>query len=249
MDMCPECRVVLSLFEKKCPLCGSDSVETDTDNLLPTPEFSNKRVREAVAADKTVLQSAIAQLSPSEKRRMTVEMLSVTLGIILIVTFGLDFLFSRSVTWSRYTGISLVFLWLAASIPFIFWNKPLIVAAILSPALIGTIYLWSVFIGTSSWFMALGLPISLAIILAIIIPWFIISVQQRKGLNAIGVMLASAVFLCIGIDASVSRFVGGSISLSWSIVIFISAIPVAGLFFYLHYRVTNQATLRKLFRL
>ncbi len=244
-----ECDVYLSDEAERCSLCGSRAVDMNepTSSVLPDPpsHITNATIRDGESG----LEAAIGQLLPAERRRMTAELLSVTIGSIFIVTTGLDFLFSTALTWSRYTGITLCYIWMLSAFPLLAWNKRLLVALVLSGATIVTVFLWALFTGHLSWFFTLGLPISASLIACVIGPYFLISVQHRKGLNAVGVVLAFSVLFCIAIDAAVHVHLEQRISLSWSIVVCISAIPVAALLFYLHYRVTNRASLRKLFRL
>ena len=110
-------------------------------------------------------------------------------------------------------------------------------------------FAWFFLVGRSALFLPLGLPITLAFELSLLGPYVIVSRQRRNGLNSVGVVLAFACFLCVVVDGSVSLFLRRDALLSWSVIVCISAIPVAGLFFYLHYRITNRASLRKLFRL
>lgn len=207
----------------------------------------NGPVRSAGHGDAGIDQEDV--LSPRERRRMVFELVSVSVAIILIVTTGIDFLVSRRISWSLYSGISLAAIWVFSSAPLILWERPAFVFTALTPAIVALVFAWFFLVGRRELFLPLGLPITLAFEISLLCPYVIIMRQKRKGLNTVGVILAFACFLCAVIDGSVSLFLRSVAFLSWSIIVCISAIPVAGLFFYLHYRITNRASLRKLFRL
>lgn len=249
MKMCPVCKVYLADESDSCPLCHVPVSSASGDVPANAPSIPSGIKKVSSPVERATSFDGIEQLSPDERRWMTVELISVSLGIILIVTLGIDFLFSRGISWSRYTSLSLAALWLLSAGPFLLWGRPALAFSVLGPSLIFLVFLWSFFTGSTGWFLDLGFPITLACEIALVGSYEIISRQKRKGLNSVGVVLAAAVFLCTVIDGSVGFLLHGRIRLSWSIVVSISAIPVAGLFFYLHYRVTNRASLRKLFRL
>jgi hypothetical protein len=266
MRLCPECRVYLSDETDACPLCRTPSVpagdSTDSgtaaggarpDDGIPVPPSGIRAARDAFPVDARDMRDArddsLDELSPRERRRMVFELVSVSVAIILIVTTGIDFLISRGITWSLYSGISLAAIWILSAAPLMLWEKPALVFTVLTPAIVALSFAWFFLVGHSDLFLPLGLPITLAFEISLLGPYIIVMRQRRKGLNTAGVVLAFAGFLCIVIDASVSRFLGSAAPLSWSVIVCVSAIPVAGLFFYLHYRITNRASLRKLFRL
>jgi hypothetical protein len=178
-----------------------------------------------------------------------VELFSVSVGMILVVTLVVDFLLTRGISWSRYTSITLVFIWLCSAIPLILWKHPWLVISVLGPAAILEVLLWFLIPGDIRLFPRLGLPITVLVEGAIVSSGALIAIQKNKGLNAAGIVLAAIGIVCLGIDLCISRFRTGLFECGWSIIVAISALPVAGFFFYLHYRVINRASLRKIFRL
>lgn len=241
MPYCPKCKVALAPGSEFCPLCLERSVvQLGTVPADHTPMSYADVVRDADEREK---------LSPAEIRQMVFELLCVSFGILLLVTLGIDFLVLGGITWSRYTSIIFIVCWLYSAMPLVFWGKPWLTYAVLGPSLLVAVFLWSVFSGTPGWFLPLALPITLFLEAAVVSSFTLIAIQKLKGLNTVGILLAATSFLCVGIDGAINFYLRGIPSLSWSVVVIISAIPVAGFFFYLHYRVTNQASLRKIFRL
>jgi hypothetical protein len=257
MKLCPDCRVYLSDETAVCPLCRTAVVSAASDpgiasgqTGIPVPPAGIRILSAGVSARAVAsVESAVDELSPHERRRMVFELVSVSVAIILIVTTGIDFLLSQGISWSLYSSISLGAIWVFSAAPLVLWERPALVFTVLTPVIVALVFAWFFLVGKYSLFLPLGLPITLAFEISLLCPYVIIMRQKRKGLNTVGVILAFAVFLCTVIDGAVCLFLDKDVPLTWSIVVCISAIPVAGLFFYLHYRITNRASLRKLFRL
>jgi hypothetical protein len=250
MKMCPLCRVYLPDGTDACPLCRTSLRERADGEEGPFPSSpSGLRHCDETGASPSVGPDGEIKLSPSETRRIAIELVSVSVGIILTVTVGLDYLFSQDLGWSRYTCLALVLVWSFAAFPLIFWGRPALILASAGTMLLLDLLCMALVSGSLGWYLTLGLPIAVAVLAAAAGSWILIAVQKRKGLNSVGVLLAAAVFICSAIDATVGYRLTGILRITWSIIVCISAIPVAALFFWLHYRVTNRASLRKLFRL
>jgi hypothetical protein len=189
------------------------------------------------------------RLSPREKRVLTVELLSVSLGIVLAVTVILDFLISGTITWSRYTSLVIVMAYLCSAMPLILWGHPWLVFAVLGPSLVLAVFLWAVCTGDLSWFLLPALPIALLTEAVVVASATLIRVSKTHGLNVVAIVISAVAVLCAGIELSLEFHLGEPAGLSWSAIVVCSVVPVAGFFFYLHYRIMRQASLRKLFRL
>jgi hypothetical protein len=180
---------------------------------------------------------------------MVFELLSVSFGIMLAVTLCVDFLLLRGISWSRYTSLVLLMTYLCAAIPLILWGHPWLIYSVLGPSLFLFVFLWALFSGDFSWLLVPALPITVCFEGAVVTSLTLISVSRRHGLNVVGIVLVALAFLSATIDASIDMYRTGAVYLSWSVIVLVSLIPVAGFFFYLHYRVMKRASLRKLFRL
>ncbi|HOV14126.1 MAG TPA: hypothetical protein PK771_07575 [Spirochaetota bacterium] len=246
MPYCPKCYVELAPRSDLCPLCGSHPVTAlDSNSSSSVVEMHSEvpfapDVRNADENEK---------LTPKELRKMVVELLAVSIGIVLTVTILIDLIFFKGISWSRFTSIALVILWLTTAIPLILWKHPWLIFSVLGPSFLLAVFLWFVFTGNIYSFLTLGMPITLLMECITLSSGVLIYIQSKKGLNAVGVVLAAIGIACTGIDIILTLFFEKKFFLSWSIIVGISAIPVSGFFFYLHYRVTNRASLKKLFRL
>lgn len=244
MPYCPSCRVELAPQARNCPLCGAPSEETlepaQTQKPMHSEMAYTPKVHNAEEMDK---------LTPAEIRTMAIELLSVSIGIALAVTFFIDIIVNHRLTWSAFSGVAMVSIWLYAAIPLILWKHPWITYSVLGPSTLLSIFLFFLFSGNIRWFLPVGMPLTLLLEAAIVVSGVLIVVQKKKGLNTIGVILATIAFFCAGIDITLSLSFLGKFSMGWSTIVLMAALPVSGFFFYLHYRVTKSASLRKLFRL
>jgi hypothetical protein len=188
-------------------------------------------------------------LEPAQLRKLLVELSAVSVGMALALTLAVDFLLAGGLSWSRFTSLALVFAWLSAAMPLVLWKRPWLVFSVLGPSALVAVFLWFLFLGRLDLFLSLALPIAILLEAVVVATGVLVSIQRHKGLNSAGTVLAAVAILCLGIELCLSRFGSGHLACSWSAVVAISALPVAGLFFYLHYRVFHHASLRKIFRL
>lgn len=248
MTYCPSCRVTLADTCTLCPLCQGHSVVSDD----PVPDIQPVHTEDSgvVRFPSAVLNADQKEkLTLEEKRLIIVELLSVSVGIILIITTGIDILLSRTLTWSKYTSLILCMVWFLFAMPLLLWGKTWSVFLVLAPILPGGVLMLALFSGDLSWFIMPALPIILLVEAVVLASFVLIAREKQKGLNCVGVILAAGALVCVGLDMISEFSLTRRIRLSWSLVVLVSLLPVAGFFFYLHYRVINKATLRKLFRL
>lgn len=243
MRYCPKCRVSLGENVDFCPLCGARGVDAleETPASEHAPVSWTREIRDA--------EQSRVRLLPAERRKIAFEILAVSFAIALVVTLGLDFLANHRFTWSLYAGLAILFAGLCATMPLILWGRPWLVYAVLGPSLLLCVFLWALFSGGTYWFLPIALPLVVLIEGVVVAALPIIAVQRRKGLNTLAVILLAIAVLCVGIETILSIFAFGAFSLTWSLVVVVVSLPVAGLFMYLHYRVMNRASLRRIFRL
>jgi hypothetical protein len=239
MPYCPKCGVELEESLKRCPLCKSpvsDLAEPKADHAGVFPESSY---------DPEIFEG----LTKAERKKVAIEVLSVSFLIALAVTLLINLAVNRAITWSLYPASSIVFLWIMISSLITFEGKPLLIYAIIGPSLIAYVFCLDLIDWQLSWFLDVGLPIALAFEFAVSLTTLFATLLRRKGMNLVGLILLGIDFLCLCIEAVLTRRFTGKISFGWSVVVSVALVPVSVFLFYLHYRITKQASLRKLFRL
>lgn len=241
MNYCPRCGVALSEEAARCPLCGGAPVgekppAADAGGVAyPGPEDGRPE------------SSSGAAPGPA-RRRLAVELLSVSLGIALAVTLLADLFANRAITWSRYSSVVLAGVWLASALPVILRRHLWLLFAALAPSLVLLVFLMDVLDGRADWFLGYGLPIALGTEAAAAAAGALVGAQRRRGVNAVAVFLCGAAGLCFVVETTVDLNRSGALSWDWSAVAAFALLPTAALLFYLHYRVLDRASLRKLFR-
>lgn len=274
MTYCTECRLFLASDAVHCPLCGSEAGTIPADVTRPQFDASSSGCPERVSPagvktamfgipvtdttisatpepDSSTAYSRIksSRLTAAERRILAFELLSVTFGIALLMTLVFDILITRQITWSRFTTISLLTLYLCAGMPLVLWGHPWLIYAVLGPATGAAVLVWALVSDGFQWFLALGLPLVALFQACVLACLVLVLIQKRRGLNVVAIVLATVALICAGVELLVSHFLTGNFNLSWSLVVLVSMVPPAGLFFYLHYRIMDRASLRKLFRL
>lgn len=258
MKYCPRCGVELAEDATRCVLCGQRAITEkpgvaeasglDYPAIASGPVVSGRLSEIEIGAD-AFARAVRESLNESERSRVAVELLSVCLGGALLMTCLMDIFANRAFTWSLFSSLGIISAWMLMAMPLILRGYRWILYAVLAPYLVLAMFLLFLFSGRLGQFVRYGLPIALTIdgIAAGIMG--ILAAFRRKGLNALAVILCAVATMCILIEIVVDLNTLRSLALSWSVIVTIALVPAAGLLFFLHYRIVDQASLRKLFRL
>jgi Family of unknown function (DUF6320) len=243
MLLCPHCGVELADSSRSCPLCRAA--------LHPAALHQAARSGEAPSTypDKAQDPEDFEALSAGEKLKIFIEIYSVCSAIACFVVLAVEILLSKRIWWSAYPVVSVCFAWVLVCVPILLRRHPWIVFAILAPT--AALFVLAIDFLTSgvSWFLPVGLPIVLLIEAAALLCIVLSVASKRKGLNIIAIGLLGVAIIGVGIETVLGLNYAQRIMVTWSAVVATVALPIAGLLFYLHYRITNRASLKKLFRL
>ncbi|MCX7656421.1 MAG: DUF6320 domain-containing protein [Treponemataceae bacterium] len=248
---CSACGVFVRSTDVRCPLCGKPTIEggsfQEGEKLPEKPPLASEGG--ISVPGNTDPYGEMKSLSRGEKRFIMVELLSVFSGIAVVVTLLVDLFTSHRIGWSLYALFGIITFWLMVNIPLLLYRHPWIVVAVLAPSLPLLVFIFDVLDGNISWFLPFGLPITVLTELCSILVGVFVGIMKRKGLNVFAVLLVVATLFCVGLEGILSLNFQGKLLFSWSVVVALSCVPMAGILFYLHYRIMHQASLRKLFRL
>lgn len=260
---CPRCGVLLAEDSVGCPLCGAVPVRdrpaaADAGGVAYPPprrivkngasqESRDSALRSSPEDDRD--ESHPDVLTSAERRRVAVELLSVAFGIALGVAVLADLFANRAFSWSLYAAVGLVSAWLYIAMPLILYRHPWILFAAIAPASVLMVFLLDVFDGRITWFFRYGLPLVLSFAGIAAGTGAVVGAFKRRGLNAPAAVLCGVAAFCLCVETTVDLNSTHSLSYDWSVVVAFALVPTAGLLFYLHYRIMNRASLRKLFRL
>jgi hypothetical protein len=239
MPYCPKCGVELDEGLTSCPLCKSPVIGEKDGKENPAGAFPE------TAYDPETLEG----LTVSDRKKVAMEVISVSFAIALAVTVLINLTVNKTVSWSLFPVSSLIFLWVVISSMIVFEGRTWLIYAIIGPSILVFVFCLDVLDGPVKWFLDVGLPLVLVLELVVALTTLFVSLMRRKGMNLIAIILLGINFLCLGIDGVLTHRFGGQMSFGWSVVVSIALVPISAFLFYLHYRITKQASLKKLFRL
>ena len=258
MKYCPRCGVELAEESARCVLCGQRAVEdrpaaadasgVEYPAVAAEPATASAFSEIEIGAD-AFARAVRESLNESEKRMVAVELLSVCLGGALVMTCLIDVFTNRAFTWSLFSSLGIISAWMIIAMPLILHGYRWILYAVLAPYIVLAIFLWSVFSGRLGTFVLYGLPIALTVDAIAAGMLGIVAAFRRKGLNAMAVVLCGVAAFCVLAEIVIDLNADRALALGWSVIVAIALVPAAGVLFYLHYRIVDQASLRKLFRL
>lgn len=200
-------------------------------------------------ADDADTAAPLDGLKRSERSRLALELLGLVFGIALVTTLLVDLFVNRALAWSRYSSAAIAAAWAYASAPIALRKKPGRALAALFGVTIALLLGLDVADGRLSWSIAIGMPIAIVGFCGFAFAAAATRMAKRKGLNVLGISLASVAFVALGVELVLDLAALGRPDLRWSVVVAFALIPSSTLLFYLHHRITDRASLRKLFRL
>jgi hypothetical protein len=188
-------------------------------------------------------------LTPEQRRKLFLELFTVCSLIAAAVVLAVNVLVEGRLSWSLYPLASIAWLWLLVAIPQILRRHPWLSFAVLGPSSLLFLLALDSVDGSLDWFPTMGLPIGLLLEGLAVACAVLSAAAKRKGINVIAIVLSGTVAACVGVELLINLNFAGRLFLSWSAIVAIAGLPLAGFLFYMHYRIVNRASLRKLFHL
>jgi phosphatidylserine synthase len=217
---------------KICPLCGKD------------PE--NRGKPEQITGN---YPSDIIQLEKKENRRYLWELSSVIAFSGIAVCTLLDLLTGKGPNWSLFSDVSITAAWVILTL-YLFAYKRTVALIILQMLTILTALFFIDLIATGrEWFFPVGLPITVAGFIAAGIVIVLYRSFRFKGLNIIASALISLSGYCIITEIVFDKYRNSFVNLQWSLIVAVSILPVALLFFFFHYRLKKGNRLDSFFHI
>lgn len=237
MPICPDCGVILPEFTTHCPLCRNairSEVEEETERAYP---------------QKAVDPENFENFTDKQKIRVFFEVFAVCSLLACITLLAVELLVEHRIGWALYPVASIIYLYILISTPLAIRKHPWIAGGIVAIATLTFVMALDIIDPLSSWFLVLGLPIVLIVELSLLCVVAIITRMKRKGINTIAVALIGASVICTGIELVMDMASAGTVRLEWSAVVAVTCLPISGLLLYLHHRIVNRVSLKKLFHL
>jgi hypothetical protein len=188
--------------------------DTETPSLPSSQAFA--RQMETVVSPDDLMQ---------RRYGVVIVVLSTLVAIPALVCILVDWLYGGG-GWSRFVVASLVLVWWLGFTPRLFFRKSLVIC-LSDVGLIG-LFLFAVDImgPWRGWSLNPGLPIILATALFVVMVWLALRLYHTQTGFVLATVFGAAVALCLVVDASVSYFLTGRLSVLWSLITMAAGIPL-----------------------
>jgi len=241
MKICSNCGVELDEHMQACPLCGFSSFDQPTERT-ENNNFPADQQRERLFSD-------YVKLTKVQKRKLFWELSGIILFSGILVTFMIDVVTSKSITWSRYT-ITVCLVLFANATLLSFWRHKffiLLCGSFITTSLL--LVLLDLYNNKVGWGSQLGIPLLLFIYLIIFILGLLIRIIKRHGFNILGLIFIALGVLSLCIEGVLSRYYTHKITFQWSLIILACMVPIAAILFFFHYRLNRGIELRRFFHI
>jgi hypothetical protein len=241
MNCCNYCGVELEVEMNYCPLCGNKS-------NIPAISIRKETILNETKEPKNESYD-FDELTHHQRRKLFWELTALILSSIVIVSFIIDLIINKQISWSKYTiTIGLVLLINISLI--IFMQKK--VFLLLSGCFISTsllLILLDKFNQNLGWGLHLGIPIIFFIYLIAYLLTIAIRKSRQKGINIIAYFLIALGILCMCIEGYISFHKLDMLKLQWSVIVMVSVLPISCILFFIHYRLKKVTDLKRFFHI
>lgn len=240
MPYCSRCGVEVEESAAACPLCQA-----------PIQHFEEDAARKSEPSyPQHIIDPGDAyRLSRAERRRMSVELLTLVAGLATAALFLVDMFPDGMLGWSLYAIGSVAFMWMLSILPLFVAGKPRLLAVLMLLAVIAYLCCIDSLDGRLDWSLALGAPIALITFIAVGLTIAAIRRRTIKGINLFGIAALGLAGYLVALECIIRVASHVSARPYWSVVTALILVPVSIFMFYLHGRVLRGADLRKIFRL
>jgi hypothetical protein len=230
MYICVNCGVELEDELRVCPLCG-----TSSDKNAPEDSAAGSH------------PSDIIQMYREERRKHFWELTGVIAFSGVAVCTIIDLVLVKGIRWSSFADISIIAAWMILSLFFYTIRKPAIFLPALLAVVLSMLFLFDLFSPNVEWFFRLGLPVTLAACISLSIVVVFYKAGRFRGFNIIGVSLLCTSIFCIISEFFIDLYLNGKVQLRWSLIEGVSVLPVALIYFFIHYRLKKGNRLDSFF--
>lgn len=241
MIHCPKCGVELEENANFCSLCGEPLPLQNKENLAYID------AREKEREDK--IMTDYQRLTGSQKRRIFWKISGLVLLSGILITLMIDFLANKSITWSRYPGTISLIMYINITLGVFLYRRKLLMltCSFLSTSIL--LVLLDFYATGSGWGMQLGIPLLLAAYITVFFLLKLIRGTSQKGMNVIAYSLLASGVLSLCIDGIISLYIIDKLSFGWSLIVMLSALIIAGLLLYVHFKLKKATDLKRFFHI
>jgi hypothetical protein len=232
MSYCTNCGVELDNDIISCPLCGFTIGQETVKEKNETSEY---------------YPSDIILLHKKETRRHIWELSGIISFSGIVVCTIVDFVIHKSLTWSLYADTSILTSWICLTLILLAFRKYFIIFPGLLFSILAMLFMFDLFSPPVNWFPGLGLPITMALFIAVIIITLLWKVAHFRGFNILAIAFLVLSGFCIVSEVFIDNFTTGRVDIRWSAIVAVSIFPIALILLFVHYRMKKGKRLDSYF--
>lgn len=232
MSYCTNCGVELNEGLSSCPLCGYNY------GIKENSEPPNKS---------EYYPSDIILLHKKETRKNMWELSGIISFSGIAVCTIVDLVIHKSLSWSLFADTSILSSWICLTLILLAFRKYYIIVPGLLLNILTMLFLFDIFSPPLNWFFGLGLPVSIALFIAITIIILLWKVAHLKGFNILAIAFLVLSGFCIVSEVFIDKYLFNKIEVRWSAIVAVSILPIALVLLFVHYRMNKGKRLDSYF--
>ena len=241
MTFCKTCGVELETTMKFCPLCGKHITNGSLDKEARLP-LQEKKQDERLLSD-------FKELTPAQRRKLFWQLSGIILISGMMVTFIIDLIINQSITWSKYSMSACLILYINITMIVFSRNKIILslIGCFISTSIL--LVLFDMFNKNIGWGTKLGIPLVFSFYLVVFILISLVKHSKQRGINLIAYFLIAASILSLSVEGIISLQVNNQLNFQWSVITFVSVLPVSAILLFIHYRLRKGTDLKRFFHI
>jgi hypothetical protein len=232
MSYCINCGVELDNDMISCPLCGFAVGKTE---IKETPDHSE------------YYPSDIILLHKKETRRHIWELSGIITFSGIAVCTIVDIVIHKSMTWSRYADTSILASWICLTLTLLAFRKYFLIIPGLVITILAMLLLFNIFSPPVNWFFGIGLPLTLALFVAVSIVIILWKVAHFRGFNILAIAFVVLSGFCVISEVFIDKYLSQKVDIRWSAIVAVSILPIALVLLFVHYRMKKGKRLDSYF--
>ncbi len=226
--ICPNCGVILDEGLEICPLCKAGPDESPVENTEAYP-------------------SDILHLSERKSRIHAWELSAIIAISANLICLIVDIVIVKGLNWSLYAITAITGIWLFITSFTFLLKRTAMLGISLALTTLAMLVIFDILSLPMEWFVGIGLPVSLSFWILFALFMLIMKKLKSKGFNVLAIVFIELSALCIIIDIFIDMALQENIIIDWSAITAATLVPVAGVLFFMHYRMKRGKDLGSFF--
>jgi hypothetical protein len=232
MSYCTNCGVELDESLSSCPLCG----------------FTVGKVTITETRDQSELYpSDIILLHKRETRKNIWELSGIISFSGIVVCTIVDLVIHKSLSWSLFADTSILVSWICLTLILLAFRKYFIIIPGFLITVLTMMFLFNLFSPPVKWFFGIGLPVTIALFVAVSIIILLWKVANFRGFNILAIAFIVLSGFCIVTEVFIDKYLSNAVDIRWSAIVAVSVLPIALVLLFVHYRMKKGKRLDSYF--